>query len=160
MHRHPWISAVIGIGSNLAMLVMIILVSWTSFLKGDSSIKTRGEEAEVETERSQDEETENCTAASSDEDAAENVPVEIPALAPRSIFRFLVISSFKLLLLVTIGLLSFNAYQFEIYEPGKLFEITWEQDKEYITSEKRVEDIYELSSFIMNSCSALVAWMR
>ena len=32
MHRHPWISAFVGVGSNLAMLVMIMLVSWTRFL--------------------------------------------------------------------------------------------------------------------------------
>jgi len=165
MHRHPWISAVIGIGSNLAMLVMIILVSWTRFLTGDSNTRaaTRGKET-VETEQSQDEETENLTDASGDEEAAENVPVKIPTRAPRgfiwSIFRFLVISSIKLLLLVTIGLLCFNAYQFEIYEPGKLYEFTWDQAKEYITSEKRVEDIYALRSFIVNSYSALVAWMR
>merc|ERR1712137_157008 len=39
MHRHPWISAFVGVGSNLAMLVMIILVSWTRFLTGDSSTR-------------------------------------------------------------------------------------------------------------------------
>jgi len=161
MHRHPWISAFVGVGSNLAMLVMIILVSWTRFLTGDSNTRatTRGEET-VESE--QDEETENATAASGEENSTEDVPAEIPVRAPRgiirSLFRFLVMSSIKLLLLVTIGLVSFNAYQHETYEPGKLYEITLEQVTEFITSEKRSEDIDTLKTFIMNSYTAVVAW--
>jgi len=161
MHRHPWISAFVGVGSNLAMLVMIILVSWTRFLTGDPNTRaaTQGEET-VETQ--QEEETENSTAASGDDNSTEDVPVEIPVRAPRgfirSIFRSLVITSIKLLLLVTIGLVSFNAYQHETYEPGKLYEITLEQVTEFITSEKRSEDIDTLKTFIMNSYTAVVAW--
>jgi len=161
MHRHPWISAFVGVGSNLAMLVMIILVSWTRFLTGDSNTRatTRGEET-VETE--QEEETENLTAASDDDNSTEDVPAEIPVRAPRgflrSLFRSLVMNSIKLLLLVTIGLVSFNAYQHETYEPGKLYEITLEQVTEFITSEKRSEDIDTLKTFIMNSYTAVVAW--
>merc|ERR1712172_220874 len=161
MHRHPWISAFVGVGSNLAMLVMIILVSWTRFLTGDSNTRaaTQGEET-VETQ--QDEETEHSTAASGDDNSPEDDPAEIPVRAPRgfirSIFRSLVISSIKLLLLVTIGLVSFNAYQHETYEPGKLYEITLEQVTEFITSEKRSEDIDTLKTFIMNSYTAVVAW--
>jgi len=158
MHRHPWISAFFGVGSNLAMLVMIILVSWTRFLTGDSSARsTRTEEAE-----DQAEETENMAAASGDHDAGENVPVVRPARASRgiirSIIRSLVINSIKLLLLITIGLVSFNAYQYETYEPSKLYEITSEQVKEFITSEKRFRDIDTLKTFIMNSYSAIIAW--
>merc|ERR1711936_852192 len=91
MHRHPWISAFAGVGS-LAMLVMIILVSWTRFLTGDSSTRTnnRSEEAEVQAE---DQETEENL----DDDAVEEVPVVAPARASRgilrSIFRFFVINS-------------------------------------------------------------------
>jgi len=161
MHRHPWISAFVGVGSNLAMLVMIILVSWTRFLTGDSNTRaaTQGEEI-VETQ--QEEETENLTAASGEENSTEDVPAEIPVRAPRgfirSIFRSLVITSIKLILLVTIGLVSFNAYQHETYEPGKLYEITLEQVTEFITSEKRSEDIDTLKTFIMNSYTAVVAW--
>merc|ERR1719431_255088 len=157
MHRHPWISAFVGVGSNLAMLVMIILVSWTRFLTGDPNTRaaTQGEET-VETQ--QDEETENLTAASGEENSTEDVPAEIPVRASRgiirSLFRSLVITSIKLLLLVTIGLVSFNAYQHETYEPGKLYEMTLEQVTEFITSEKRSEDIDTLKTFIMNSYTA------
>jgi hypothetical protein len=160
MHRHPWISAFFGVGSNLAMLVMIILVSWSRFLTGDSSTRTaRTEEAG---DQAEDDETENTAAASGDGDAVEDVPVVRPARASRgiirSIIRSLVINSIKLLLLVTIGLVSFNAYQYETYEPSKLYEITSEQFKEFITSEKRFEDIDTLKTFIMNSYSAIIAW--
>merc|ERR1712147_179927 len=163
MHRHPWISAFVGVGSNLAMLVMIILVSWTRFLTGDSNtrLNTRAEET-METEQCQEEEPENLTAASGENNSTENVPEEIPVRASRgftrSLFRSLVINSIKLLLLVTIGLFSFNAYQYETYEPGKLYEITLEQVTEFITSEKRFEDIDTLKTFIMNSYTAVVAW--
>ena len=161
MHRHPWISTFVGVGSNLAMLVMIILVSWTRFLTGDSNTRaaTQGEE-NVKTE--QDEETVNSTAASGEENSTEDVPAEIPVRASRgiirSIFRSLVMNSMKLLLLVTIGLVSYNAYQHETYEPGKLYEITLEQVTEFITSEKRSEDIDTLKTLIMNSYTAVVAW--
>jgi len=163
MHRHPWISAFVGVGSNLAMLVMIILVSWTRFLTGDSNARatTRAEET-VETEQSQEEESENLTAAHGEDNSTETVPEEVPVRASRgllrSLFRSLVINSIKLLLLVTIGLVSFNAYQYETYEPGKLYEITLEQVTEFITSEKRFEDIDTLKTFIMNSYIAVVAW--
>ena len=157
MHRHPWISAFVGVGSNLAMLVMIILVSWTRFLTGDSSTRTnnRVEESEVQAEKQEIEEN-------LDDDVVEEVPVAIPARASRgilrSIFRFFVINSIKLLLVVTIGLVSFNAYQYETYDASKLYEITSEQAKEFITSEKRFEDIETLKSFIMNSYTAIIAW--
>jgi len=157
MHRHPWISAFVGVGSNLAMLVMIILVSWTRFLTGDSSTRTnnRVEESEVQAE---EEETEENL----DDDTVEEVPVAVPARASRgilrSIFRFFVINSIKLLLVVTIGLVSFNAYQYETYDASKLYEMTSEQAKEFITSEKRFEDIETLKTFIMNSYTAIIAW--
>ena len=32
MYRHPWISMVIGIGTNILLLSSIILLSWTRFL--------------------------------------------------------------------------------------------------------------------------------
>ena len=93
--------------------------------------------------------------------ATETVPEEIPVRASRgfirSLFRSLVINSIKLLLLVTIGLVSFNAYQYETYEPGKLYEITLEQVTEFMTSEKRFEDIDTLKTFIMNSYTAVIA---
>ena len=158
MHRHPWISAFFGVGSNLAMLVMIILVSWTRFLTGDSSTRsTRTEEAE-----DQAEDSDNMDAASCDQDAGTNVPVVCPARASRGIIwsiithRVTLHHPIKLLLLITIGLVSFNAYQYETYEPGKLYEITLEQVTEFITSEKRFEDIDTLKTFIMNSYTFVI----
>ena len=89
MHRHPWISAFFGVGSNLAMLVMIILVSWTRFLTGDSSTRsTRTEEAE-----DQAEDSDNMDTASRDQDAGTNVPVVRPARASRGISKLYEITS-------------------------------------------------------------------
>ena len=156
MHRHPWISAFFGVGSNLAMLVMIILVSWTRFLTGDSS--TRSTKTEEVEDKAEDEETENMAAASGDHDAVENVvrPDRASRGIIRSIIRSLVINSIKLLLLVTIGLVSFNAYRYETYEPSKLYEITLEHVKDFVTSQKRFEDIDTLKTFIMNTYTAIM----
>ena len=114
----------------------------------------------METEQCQEEEPENLTAASGENNSTEDVPEEIPVRASRgyirSLFRSLVINSIKFLLLVTIGLFSFNAYQYETNEPGKLYEITLEQVTEFITSEKRFEDIDTLKTFIMNSYTAVI----
>ena len=115
----------------------------------------RSDQAE---EQAEEEETEENL----DDDAVEEVPVSITVQASRgilrSILRFFVINSIKLLLVVTIGLVSFNAYQYETSDASKLYEITMEQAKEFITSEKRYEDIDTSKTFIMNSYAAIVAW--
>ena len=115
----------------------------------------RSDQAE---EQAEEEETEENL----DDDAVEEVPVSITVQASRgilrSILRFFVINSIKLLLVVTIGLVSFNTYQYETSDASKLYEITMEQAKEFITSEKRYEDIDTLKTFILNSYAAIVAW--
>ena len=40
MYRHPWISMVVGIGTNILLLSSIILLSWTRFLRPDSVART------------------------------------------------------------------------------------------------------------------------
>ena len=152
MHRHPWISAVFGVGSNLAMLVMIILVSWTRFLTGDSGSRTnRREEATEEDEGHQEEEIENMGASSGNNDNVETLPPPPPASRGilRSLIRSLVINLIQLLIFVTICLVSMNAYQHETYEASKLYEITANQIREFVTSEKRLEDIQTLKKIIL-----------
>ena len=152
MHRHPWISAVFGVGSNLAMLVMIILVSWTRFLTGDSGSRTnRREEATEEDEGHQEEEVENIGASSGHNDNVETLPP--PPTASRGVFRSLirslVINSLQLIIFLTICLVSLNAYQHETYEFSKLYEITANQIREFVTSEKRLEDIQTLKKIFL-----------
>ena len=153
MHRHPWISAVFGVGSNLAMLVMIILVSWTSFLTGDSGSRTNmREEATEEDEGHQEEDIENIGASSDNNDNVETLPPPPPTASRgilRSLIRSLVINSLQLLIFVIICLVSLNAYQHETYEASKLYEITANQIREFVTSEKRLEDIQTLKKIIL-----------
>ena len=37
MNRHSWISAVVGVGTILSMIVLIILLSWTKYLTAEES---------------------------------------------------------------------------------------------------------------------------
>merc|ERR1712029_287570 len=36
MYKHPWLSAIFGIGTNTIVLFLIIFVSWTRFLSSDN----------------------------------------------------------------------------------------------------------------------------
>ena len=54
--------------------------------------------------------------------------------------------------------MSLNAYQHETYEASKLYEITANQIREFVTSEKRLEDVQTLKTIVMDSFAALVAW--
>merc|ERR1719337_469303 len=44
MYRHSWLSAILGVGTNIAILLTIILVSWTRFRLGDAEHETVEEE--------------------------------------------------------------------------------------------------------------------
>ena len=46
MYRHPVISAIIGIFSNISFLLMLVLVSWSKFLSGDDDLEEENEVGE------------------------------------------------------------------------------------------------------------------
>merc|ERR1719228_851510 len=50
MYRHSWLSAILGVGTNIAILLTIILVSWTRFRLGDAEHETVEVEEELEEE--------------------------------------------------------------------------------------------------------------
>merc|ERR1719187_1205281 len=50
MYRHSWLSAILGVGTNIAILLTIILVSWTRFRLGDAEHETVEVEEELEVE--------------------------------------------------------------------------------------------------------------
>jgi len=50
MYQHPWISMVIGIGTNILLLSSIILMSWTSFLGPNSAGMVDGQSQVEEVE--------------------------------------------------------------------------------------------------------------
>jgi len=85
MYRHSWFSAVLGVGTNILILMTIIGVSWTRFrLAGASSMESFEEEMEEEIESEVEdivevvEEEPSSTAAPQDED-------DLPAVAAQSI---------------------------------------------------------------------------
>merc|ERR1719337_781051 len=57
MYRHSWLSAILGVGTNIAILLTIILVSWTRFRLGDAEHETVEVEEEEEGEATVEETT-------------------------------------------------------------------------------------------------------
>ena len=128
---------------------------WSSSCPGPgSSLGTRAQgptEATEEEEEHQEEEIENVGASSGNNDNLETLPPPPTASRGilRSLIRSLVINSLQLIIFVTICLVSLNAYQHETYEFSKLYEITANQIREFVTNEKRLEDIQTLKKIIL-----------
>merc|ERR1712029_16049 len=78
MYRHSWFSALLGVGTNILILMTIIGVSWTRFrLGGASSMESFEEEMESEVEDIIEvEEESSSTVLPQDEDNLQAVEVQ------------------------------------------------------------------------------------
>jgi len=121
MYRHSWFSAVLGVGTNILILMTIIGVSWTRFrLAGASSMESFEEEMEEEIESEVEdivevvEEEPSSTAAPQDED-------DLPAVAAQSICNklkwFFIRKTFKVffqcvkvVLVIVIAVICYEAF--------------------------------------------------
>ena len=140
MYRHPWISASFGISSNIIILMMIIVVSWSRFLAQESL--TDGADVEEEDTREEEDGKERLhdeSVAANDDNDRERNGEEIPrhylgiltgepssSSRPQqrpslgwSVFMALI----NLTMLISLGYIFFTAYQNGVYEPSKLMEI-------------------------------------
>jgi len=121
MYRHSWFSAVLGVGTNILILMTIIGVSWTRFrLAGASSMESFEEEMEEEIESEVEdivevvEEEPSSTAAPQNED-------ELQAVAAQSICNklkwFFIRKTFKVffqcvkvVLVIVIAVICYEAF--------------------------------------------------
>merc|ERR1740128_1400641 len=109
MYRHSWLSAILGVGTNIAILLTIILVSWTRFRLGDSELET----AEVEEELEEEEQEEQEDPASEVAEEEGDVTVEEEASPSQSICNklkwFLIKMVFKQAVRVGLAVVSYEA---------------------------------------------------
>merc|ERR1712212_1110923 len=81
MYRHSWFSAVLGVGTNILILMTIIGVSWTRFrLAGASSIESFEEEMEEEIESEVEDIVEVVEEEPSSTEAPPQDEEELPAV--------------------------------------------------------------------------------
>ena len=118
MYHHPWISAVVGVGTNLVFLGSIVLMSFAMFLS--PSPHSTPETSDV---------------VDDTEDRGGNDTVEVPRRSAPvrlslwfcCLLRTILVSTLKLSLLVTLVLISYQAYLHETYNPSELAEITYNE---------------------------------
>merc|ERR1719234_326439 len=125
MYRHSWFSALLGVGTNILILMTIIGVSWTRFrLAGaTSSMENFDEETEEEIESEMEDIVE---VVEEEEPSSTEVPLaqdedDLPAVAAQSICNklkwFLIRNTFKVffqcvkvLMVVSIAVICFEAF--------------------------------------------------
>jgi len=119
MYRHSWFSALLGVGTNILILMTIIGVSWSRFrLGGATSMESFEEEMEEMESEVEDiievEEESSSTVLPQDEDNLQAVEVQsicnkLKWFLIRKSFKVL-FESFKGLIVVTIAIICFEAF--------------------------------------------------
>ena len=128
MYHHPWISAVLGVGTNLVFLGSILLMSFTRFLNPQHSSQETSEMVEnTEGRDNVGEHNEEITAnANAETVSRRSAPVRM-SLKLCSFLGTILISTLKLSLLATLLLISYQAYLHETYNPSEIAEITYNE---------------------------------
>jgi len=121
MYRHSWFSAVLGVGTNILILMTIIGVSWTRFrLAGANNMESFEEEMEEEIESEVEdivevvEEEPSSTEASPQDDelqavAAQSICNKLKWFVIRKTFKVF-FQCVKVLLVVVIAVIGFEAF--------------------------------------------------
>jgi len=162
MYKHSWISATFGIGSNILILFVIIVSSWTRFLTAHTE-KVEKEE-DVNCNHESQENAESVFANVEEEETIENVSqenIETPIVnniqvqgGQRNLLSFLFYSmkmSIQLVFMFGLLFVSYQAYVHDVYEPSKLMEIVSKETKDL--------DIFKtVVDFVSSLYFAVVAW--
>jgi hypothetical protein len=109
MYRHPWVSAVLGVGTNMLILLTIIAVSWTRFrMQGSvSTVVERLENDEVEEDEDNEDNEDN--APTEDHEGLEGPEdVEVPDEAAGSVAKQTLSNWFKWFVIKLIFKVSFR----------------------------------------------------
>jgi seipin len=115
MYRHPWVSAVLGVGTNILILLTIIAVSWTRFrMQGSGS--TVVESSENEQDNEDEEEDNEGDAATEDNEGLEGPEyMEVPdARAAGSVAQQTLSNRFKWFVIKFIFKVSFRTNSHKI----------------------------------------------
>ena len=125
MYHHPWISAVVGVGTNLAFLGSIVLMSFTRFLSPHSSPETSEVVGHSESRGDIAGEHNEVTATINAETVSLRSELMRLSVKVCSLLRTIILSTLKLSLLASLVLISYQAYLHETYNPSEIAEMTY-----------------------------------
>ena len=174
MYKHPWISATFGVCSNIFILFVIILSSWTRFLtahteeigeKEDINSNHEGQENVeslistnmVEDDKTDDEPQEDIQTPNENDILMNRNQVERRQRQRRYLLSFIIFSvksSIQLVLLFSLLFVSYQAYVHDVYEPSKLMNIVTKE----IASGGDIEMFQPIINFLSNLYFAVIAW--
>lgn len=132
LYHHPWISAVVGVGTNLLFLGSIVLMSFTRFLSPHSTPETSDVVGTTEGREGNDTGGEHNEITDGGDDVSgetvprRSAPVRL-ILMVCSLLRTILVSTLKLSLLLTLVLISYHAYLHQTYNPTEVAEITYNE---------------------------------
>jgi len=143
MFYHPWISAVLGVGINLFFIGSIITMSLTS-RSATAQQSSLSESGTVEEIRGSGEVVNQETAMTVDKNICGKLS---------NLVITIVLSTAQLLLLSTVMLTSYQAYQHQIYNPSEIAEITYNEVRATLDNQETfkyyTEFLHDLTEDIM-----------
>jgi len=173
MYRHPIISALIGVASNVSFLLMVILISWSKFLTGDPSEENDIEEDDHEEDNIDDsccseetsrlpgtfhpsiDDSDNLALAGSGIDDIIYTPRETPrAYAETTFIKWI----FKLLLLTIFSFMMFTSYQDQVYEPTNLIQSSWTKFDNFMTNDIKSDMYVSFKNYLFDLYLMVAAW--
>ena len=170
MNRHSWISAVIGVGTILSMIVLIILLSWTKYLTAEDS--STEDLLEDSSPPSDDDVVEELSSNYDGLETAERESIsryirdsnrEAAAADPDYSFLSNIIpailnSSATILLILFGSVVTYSVYHGSADAPSKIIENTKWTVEDFITAEETRKVLETLQMMIVNAFNAVIAW--
>ena len=127
LYHHPWISAVVGVSTNLVFLGSITLMSFTTFLSPHSSPETSEVVENSESRGDITGEQNEVRATTNAETVSRRSALMRMSLKLCSLLRTIILSTLKLSLLASLVLISYHAYLHETFNPSEIAEITYNE---------------------------------
>ena len=170
MNRHSWISAVIGVGTILSMIVLIILLSWTKYLTAEDS--STEDLLEDSSPPSDDDVVEELSSNYDGLETAERESIsryirdsnrEAAAADPDYSFLSNIIpailnSSATILLILFGSVVTYSVYHGSADAPSKIIENTKWTVEDFISAEETRKVLETLQMMIVNAFNAVIAW--
>ena len=168
MNRHSWISAVVGVGTILSMIVLIILLSWTKYLTAEDS--STEDLLEDSSPPSDDEVVEELSSNNDGLETRERESISryirdnnIEAEAADYSFLSNVIpailnSSATILLILFGSVVTYSVYHGSADAPSKIIENTKWTVEDFMTAEETQKVLETLQMMIVNAFNAVIAW--
>ena len=170
MNRHSWISAVIGVGTILSMIVLIILLSWTKYLTAEDS--STEDLLEDSSPPSDDEVVEELSSNNDGLETAERESIsryirdsnrEAEAADPDYSFLSNIIpailnSSATILFILFGSVVTYSVYHGSADAPSKIIENTKWTVEDFISAEETRKVLETLQMMIVNAFNAVIAW--